>query len=66
MPSGELPVLAPGYVLRKLEAPFVYNIPDDQLYELDGEAFEFLKKCNGKRPLSKLLLKSEDNKESLE
>ena len=66
MPSGELPVLAPGYVLRKLEAPFVYNIPDDQLYELDGEAFEFLKKCNGKSPLSKLPLKSADNKESLE
>lgn len=66
MPSGKLPVLAPGYVLRKLEAPFVYNIPDDQLYELDEEAFEFLKKCNGKRPLLKLLLKSEDNNESLE
>lgn len=46
MPSDEFPVLAPGYVLRKLESPFVYNIPDDQLYELDEEAFEFLKKCN--------------------
>ncbi len=55
MPSDDFPVLAQGYVLRKLESPFVYNIPDDQLYELDEEAFEFLKKCNGKRPLSKLL-----------
>jgi radical SAM protein with 4Fe4S-binding SPASM domain len=54
MPSKR-PVLAPGYVLRKLEAPYVYNIHDDQLYELDEEAFEFLKKCNGRNPLSKLL-----------
>lgn len=55
MPSNEFPVLAQGYVLRKLEAPYVYNIPEDQLYELDDEAFGFLKKCNGKAPLSKLL-----------
>lgn len=60
MPS-KLPVLAPGYVLRKLEASYVYNIPGDQLYELDEEAFEFLKKCNGKNPLSKLLPRGEDN-----
>lgn len=67
MPSGELPVLAPGYVLRKLEASFVYNIPDDQLYELNEEAFEFLKKCNGRNPLSKLLLiAGRDNQESIE
>ncbi|CAG0959229.1 Putative mycofactocin radical SAM maturase MftC [Methanosarcinales archaeon] len=51
MPSNDLyPVLAPGHTLRNLEAPFVYYIPDDQLYELDDEAFEFLKKCDGKTP----------------
>lgn len=66
MPSDESPVLAPGYVLRKLEAPFVYNIPDDQLYELDEEAFEFLKKCNGRNPLSKLLQISKDDQEPFE
>lgn len=65
MPSDELPVLAHGYALRKLEAPFVYNIPDDQLYELDEEAFEFLKKCNGRNPLSKLQI-SRDNQETFE
>ncbi len=59
------PVLAPGYVLRKLEVPYVYNIPDDQLYELDEEAFGFLKKCNGRNSLSKLLPQGED-KEILE
>ncbi|HEY9204344.1 MAG TPA: radical SAM protein [Candidatus Methanoperedens sp.] len=56
MPLTELfPVLAPDYVLRKLEKPFVYNIPGDQLYELDEEAFRFLSKCDGKHPYSKLL-----------
>lgn len=64
MHSGEFPVLSPGYVLRKLEQPYVYNIPGDQLYELDDEAFGFLKKCDGSKPLSKLLPKG--GKESLE
>ncbi len=62
MPLNKFPVLAPGYVLRKLEAPYVYNIPGDQLYELDEEAFEFLKKCSGRNPLSKLLPRDEDKK----
>ncbi len=67
MHSGEFPVLSPGYVLRKLEKPYVYNIPGDQLYELDEEAFGFLKKCDGSKPLSKLFPNSgEGGKESLE
>jgi len=67
MPSDKFPVIAPGYALRKLEAPFVYNILDDQLYELDDEAFGFLKKCNGKNPLTKLLQKAgADGREFLE
>jgi MoaA/NifB/PqqE/SkfB family radical SAM enzyme len=32
-------------VLRRLEIPSVYNIEADELYELDEEAFEFLKNC---------------------
>ncbi len=64
MPLDEYPVLATGYVLRKLEKPFVYNIHDDQLYELDDEAFEFLKKCNGRNTVSKLINASA--RESLE
>jgi len=62
----EYPVLAAGYALRKLENPFVYNIHDDQLYELDDEAFDFLKKCNGRNPVSKLLKDSAGARESLE
>ncbi len=49
------PVLSPEFVLRKLEKPYVYNISDDQLYELDDEAFGFLKKCNGAIPFSSLV-----------
>jgi len=66
MPSDEFAVLAPGYVLRKLEQTLVYNISDDQLYELDDEAFEFLKKCNGKNPLSKLIGAGKESREFLE
>ncbi|VVB93189.1 Coenzyme PQQ synthesis protein E [uncultured archaeon] len=64
MLSNECPVLEAGYVLRKLENPFVYNIHDDLLYELDDEAFDFLKKCNGRNPVSKLL--KAGTRESLE
>ncbi len=66
MPSLELfPVLAPGFVLRKLERPFVYDTHDDQLYELDEEAFIFLRKCDGKTPFSKLN-SGKDGRESIE
>ena len=61
------PVLSPDFVLRKLEKPYVYNIPDDQLYELDDEAFGFLKKCNGATPFSSLTPDAgEDGRESIE
>ena len=46
------PVLASGCVLRRLESPFAYRIHEDQLYELDEEAFEFLRKCDGMTPYS--------------
>lgn len=65
MPSAEyFPVLSPDFVLRSLEVPYVYNITEDQLYELDEEAFEFLKKCDGKHSLPKIIPESE--KESIE
>lgn len=61
------PALSPDFVLRKLEKPYVYNISDDQLYELDDEAFEFLKKCNGTTPSSSLVPDTgEDSRESIE
>lgn len=34
--------------LKWLETPSVYNIESDELYELDDESFEFLKKCSSK------------------
>ncbi len=56
MPSIDFyPVLAPAYVLRRLETPFAYNTREDELYELDEEAFIFLRKCDGKTPFSKII-----------
>ncbi len=61
------PVLSSEFVLRKLERPYVYNISDDQLYELDDEALEFLKKCNGATPFSMLVQDAgKDSRESIE
>jgi len=37
-------MLAQGHILRELEPPVVYNFIKDELYELDDEAFQFLKK----------------------
>ncbi len=54
MNKDKYPILAPGYVLRRLETPVVYDISGDELYELDEEAFIFLKECNGKNPASYL------------
>ncbi|WP_203471582.1 radical SAM protein [Dissulfurispira thermophila] len=38
--------LSKWFVLKWLETPSVYDIKNDELYELDGDAFEFLKKCS--------------------
>ena len=54
MTKDKYPILAPGYVLRRLESPVVYDISGDDLYELDEEAFLFLKECNGGNPASNL------------
>lgn len=63
MPSGKYPMLAPGHILRELESPVVYDIIKDELYELDNEAFKFLKKCNGRTLFPDLLVngKSDEN-----
>jgi radical SAM protein with 4Fe4S-binding SPASM domain len=37
--------LAPGAVLKWLETPSVYQIRNDELYELDDEAFSYLRRC---------------------
>lgn len=38
--------LANNFVLRRLETPAIYDVGEDELYELDETAFEFLKKCS--------------------
>lgn len=37
--------LSDNHVLKWLEMPALYDLKKDELYELDGEAFEFLKTC---------------------
>jgi radical SAM protein with 4Fe4S-binding SPASM domain len=37
--------LSDRFVLKWLETPYVYDIKEDELYELDNEAFDFLKRC---------------------
>ncbi len=39
--------------LKWLETPCIYNIKKDELYELDNNAFDFLKKCASKNGCSK-------------
>jgi radical SAM protein with 4Fe4S-binding SPASM domain len=34
--------------LKRLEKPCIYNIKKDELFELDGEGFEFLRQCAAK------------------
>lgn len=35
MPSGKFPMLSPGYILRELESPEVYNIVKDEFEEME-------------------------------
>lgn len=60
MQSDKFPVLVPGFIIRRLESPIVYDICKDELYELDDEAFSFLRKCNGKNPVSNLIMDPKD------
>ncbi len=53
------PVLAPGLVLTELEAPSLYDIYDDELYELTPDAFDLLARCDGCHSLDELGLPRE-------
>lgn len=44
--------LTPDAVLKWLEMPSVYHMKKDELYELDDESFEFLRKCSSDRGCS--------------
>jgi radical SAM protein with 4Fe4S-binding SPASM domain len=40
--------LSPHCALKWLETPSLYHIAKDELYELDWESFQFMKKCAGR------------------
>jgi len=54
LPDNKYLTLSDNCSLRNLETPSVYDKAADELYELDAEAFDFLKKCNGSRRLGEL------------
>ena len=39
-------VIAPHCSLKRLEEPYLYDIDNDELYELGEEAYQFLLKCS--------------------
>jgi radical SAM protein with 4Fe4S-binding SPASM domain len=41
-------------VFKRLERPYLYDTTNDELYELDQKAFEFLTECNGSRQLAEI------------
>jgi len=50
-PQNKFVVLAPHCSLKRLEEPYLYDIENDELYELSQDAFDFLVKCSqGERP----------------
>ncbi|MBI5375785.1 MAG: radical SAM protein [Candidatus Schekmanbacteria bacterium] len=53
------PVFTAGVFLKHLEEPYIYNILNDELYEINDEALEFLIKCDGITPLSSLSFDNE-------
>jgi radical SAM protein with 4Fe4S-binding SPASM domain len=52
MPSeNKFVILSPHSVLKNLEEPYLYDIENDELYELSTEAYQFLLKiCRGENP----------------
>ncbi len=54
LPDNKYLILSENCSLRNLETPSVYDKAADELYELDAEAFEFLKKCDGSSRLQEL------------
>jgi len=52
MPSGnKFLTLTPHAVLKNLEEPCLYDVENDELYELSADAYQFLLKiCQGENP----------------
>jgi len=49
-PPNKWIVLAPHCSLKRLEKPYLYDIENDELYELSQDAFDFLAKCSQDDP----------------
>lgn len=47
LPSTEKVALSAHCTLKILECPYIYDIKNDELYELDAAAVKFLQHCNG-------------------
>ena len=45
-PPNKWVALAPHCSLKRLEAPYLYDLENDELYELSQDAFNFLTKCS--------------------
>jgi len=46
--------LGPKAFLKILEQPYIYLIDKDELFEINGEALEFLSRCDGTTPADRL------------
>lgn len=46
--------LADRYIPRLLERPFLLDKPADELYELTDDAFAFVTRCDGTRPIGEI------------
>ena len=44
--------LSPHCSLKRLEKPYIYDIKNDELYEIDDKAEDFIKRCDGVTPLN--------------
>jgi len=44
--------LSPHCSLKRLEKPYIYDIKNDELYEIDDKAEDFIKRCDGVPPLN--------------
>ena len=51
-PANKFIAITPHCALKNLEEPCVYDIENDELYELGGDAYEFLLRCSqGEQPV---------------
>lgn len=57
------PNLRPNIVIKNIERPAIYDIENDNLYELDSESYELIKYFSGKNKLEDIIAQSEFDKD---